>query len=115
MEENRGEKNPRKTLDTYRPLVGGGGGFRVLGRGLVRAPSQAVDQVPTFRAVLLLERLPELGAVAGLERNEPHDRMYGRLAVRPGHEETERSEPLGGRRVRPPPPAAGPKYDDDRR
>lgn len=41
--------------------------------------------------------------------------MYGRLSVSPGHEETERSQPFGGRRVRPPPPAAGPKYGDDGR
>jgi len=68
--------------------------------GPVRAPSQTVDQVPSLGAVLLLERLPELGPVAGLERYQTHDGVRDRLAVRPGHEKTERGEPFSRRRIR---------------
>lgn len=62
---------------------------------LVQSTSQTVDQVPSSGTVLLLERLPKLGPVAGLERYEPHDRMFGRFPVRPGHEKPERREPFG--------------------
>lgn len=64
----------------------------------VRTPSQAVDQVSSAGSVFLFERLPKFGPVAGLEHYVPHDRMYGRLSVSPGHEETERREPFGRNR-----------------
>jgi len=74
-------------------------GFRFRVR-LVRSAAQTVDQVSSPGSVFFLERLPKLGPVARLERYEPHDRMFGRFSVRSGHEEPERREPFGRRRVR---------------